>query len=64
MENNNINTIKDLVSYLQTLDQNKPIVGEYIKIIANQYIGIEERPLFKSLIKKDNDHYKLTAMFY
>ena len=64
MENNTIHTVGELVAYLQTLDQNKPIIGEYIKVIGSQYIGLEHRPLLKSLIEDNNDHYEWIAMFY
>lgn len=63
-EENIIQTIGDLVSYLQTLDQNKILACEYINIQLGQYVGIKERPFLKSLIKDDYDKYTLTAMFY
>jgi len=63
-EENIIQTIGDLVSYLQTLDQNKILSCEYINIQLGKYIGIKERPFLKSLIKNDGDKYTLTAMFY
>lgn len=63
-EDNIIRTIGDLVSYLQTLDQNKILSCEYINIQLGKYIGIKERPFLKSLIKNDGDKYILTAMFY
>lgn len=63
-EDNIIRTIGDLVSYLQTLDQNKILSCEYINIQFGKYIGIKERPFLKSLIKNDGDKYILTAMFY
>ena len=63
-EDNIIQTIGDLVSYLQTLDQNKILSCEYINIQLGKYIGIKERPFLKSLIKNDGDKYILTAMFY
>ena len=63
-EDNIIRTIGDLVSYLQTLDQDKILSCEYINIQLGKYIGIKERPFLKSLIKNDGDKYTLTAMFY
>jgi len=63
-EENIIRTIGDLVSYLQTLDQDKILACEYINIQLGNYIGIKERPFLKSLIKNDGDKYILTAMFY
>ena len=63
-EDNIIQTIGDLVSYLQTLDQNKLLSCEYINVQFGKFIGIKERPFLKSLIKNDYDKYTLTAMFY
>lgn len=63
-EDNIIRTIGDLVSYLQTLDQDKILACEYINIQLGKYIGIKERPFLKSLIKNDSDKYTLIAMFY
>lgn len=63
-EENIIQTIGDLVSYLQTLDQNKILACEYINVQLGQYVGIKKRPFLKSLIKDDYDKYTLTAMFY
>ena len=63
-EDNIIRTIGDLVSYLQTLDQDKILSCEYINIQLGKYIGIKERPFLKSLIKGDSDKYTLIAMFY
>lgn len=63
-EENIIQTIGDLVSYLQTLDQNKILACEYINVQLGQYVDIKERPFLKSLIKDDYDKYTLTAMFY
>jgi len=63
-EDNIIHTIGDLVSYLQTLDQDKILSCEYINIQLGKYIGIKERPFLKSLIKGDSDKYTLIAMFY
>lgn len=63
-EDNVIQTIGDLVSYLQTLDQNKLLSCEYINVQLGKYIGIKERPFLKSLINNENDKYTLKAMFY
>lgn len=63
-EDNIIRTIGDLVSYLQTLDQDKILSCEYINIQLGKYIGIKERPFLKSLIKGYSDKYTLIAMFY
>lgn len=63
-EENVIQTIGELVSYLQTLDQNKILSCEYINVQLGQYVGIKDRPFLKSLIKNDGDKYILTAMFY
>ncbi len=63
-EDNIIQTIGDLVSYLQTLDQNKLLSCEYINVKLGKYIGIKERPFLKSLINNENDKYTLKAMFY
>lgn len=63
-EDNIIRTIGDLVSYLQTLDQDKILACEYINIQLGKYVGIKERPFLKSLIKNDSDKYTLIAMFY
>lgn len=63
--NNVINTVKDFVDYLQSLDQNKYITGEYLQIMGNQVIDIKSRPLLKDLIEKDIDgNYKLKALIY
>ena len=65
MENNNtIQTVGELVAYLQTLDQDKPIIAEYIKVVGSQYIGLEHRPLLKTLIEDDGDYYEWIGMFY
>jgi len=63
-EENIIRTIGDLVSYLQTLDQDKILACEYINVQLGQYVGIKERPFLKSLINNENDKYTLKAMFY
>ena len=61
---NVINTVGELVFYLQTLDQNKILSCEYINVQLGQYLGIKHRPFLKSLIKDEGDKYILTAMFY
>lgn len=63
-EGDNLNTVQDLINYLSTLDTKKYISGEYVKIILDAHIGNESRPLLKSLIKDEGDHYTFGPMIY
>lgn len=63
-EGDNLNTVQDLINYLSTLDPKKYISGEYVKIILDAHIGNESRPLLKSLIKDEGDHYTFGPMIY
>lgn len=58
-------TVGDLIDYLKTLDDNKPINGEYIHVVGSHYTGIQTKPLLKTLFDIDKDgNYILKAMFY
>lgn len=56
--------VKDLIEYLNKLDPEKEIYGEYVYIIGSKYIGLEKRPFLTSLIEEENNSYKINAMFY
>lgn len=56
--------VKDFIEYLNTLDPEKEIYGEYVYIIGSKYIGLEKRPFLTSLIEEENNSYKINAMFY
>ena len=66
IQEKNINTVRDLVDFLLTLDQDRPICGEYIV----HYFGVKscqgykERPLLTSLIEDRGYDYKFKAMIY
>ena len=64
IEGDTLNTVQDLINYLSTLDPKKYICGEYIRILLNEYLGNESRPLLKSLIKDEGDHYTFGPMIY
>lgn len=57
-------TVGELVAYLKTLDQNKPLVAQYIYVLLGNYRGIKERPLLKKLFKEESGIYKINALFY
>lgn len=60
-----IYTVKDLIEYLQTFDQDKFIHGEYLVMLGNQVIDRKIRPLFKDLIVEDFDNsYKFKPLIY
>ena len=62
---NTINTVKDLIEYLQTLNHNQTIHGEYLVMIGNQVIDTKSRPLLKDLIEIDFDGtYKFKPLIY
>ena len=47
-----INTVKDLIDFLQTMDPNQTLSADYIKMVGHTMVGIENRPLLKSLFIK------------
>ena len=60
-----INTVKDLIDFLQTMDPNQTVSADYIKMVGHTMVGIENRPLLKSLfVKEDNGSYRIKPMFY
>ena len=60
-----INTVKDLIDFLQTMDPNQTLSADYIKMIGHTMVGIENRPLLKSLfVKEDDGSYRIKPMFY
>ena len=60
-----ISTVKDLIDFLQTMDPNQTLSADYIKIVESTMVGIENRPLLKSLFVKENDGtYRIKPMFY
>ena len=62
---NTIHTVKDLIEYLQTLEPDKIIYGEYLNIINSLVVGPKYRPLLKDLIEKDFEgNYKFKALIY
>lgn len=60
-----ISTVKDLIDFLQTMDPNQTLSADYIKIVGHTMVGVENRPLLKSLfIKEDDGSYRIKPMFY
>ena len=60
-----ISTVKDLIDFLQTMDPNQTLSADYIKMVGHTMVGIENRPLLKSLFVKENDgSYRIKPMFY
>ena len=60
-----ISTVKDLIDFLQTMDPNQTLSADYIKMVGHTMVGIENRPLLKSLfIKEDDGSYRIKPMFY
>lgn len=60
-----ISTIKDLIDFLQTMDPNQTLSADYIKMVGHTMVGIENRPLLKSLfVKEDDGSYRIKPMFY
>ena len=60
-----INTVKDLIDFLQTMDPNQTVSADYIKMVGHTMVGIENRPLLKSLfVKEDDGSYRIKPMFY
>ena len=59
-----IRTVQDLINYLQTLDTNKPINGEYMEVLAGNIKDIKTRPLLPSLIKETTGGYIFGPMLY
>ena len=60
-----ISTVKDLIDFLQTMDPNQILSADYIKMVGHTMVGIENRPLLKSLfVKEDDGSYRIKPMFY
>lgn len=60
-----INTVKDLIDFLQTMDPNQTLSADYIRMVGHTMVGVENRPLLKSLfIKEDDGSYRIKPMFY
>lgn len=60
-----INTVKDLIDFLQTMDPNQILSADYIRMVGHTMVGVENRPLLKSLfIKEDDGSYRIKPMFY
>jgi len=60
-----ISTVKDLIDFLQTMDPNQTLSADYIKMVGHTMVGVENRPLLKSLfVKEDDGSYRIKPMFY
>lgn len=60
-----ISTVKDLIDFLQTMDPNQTLSADYIRMVGHTMVGVENRPLLKSLFVKENDgSYRIKPMFY
>lgn len=60
-----INTVKDLIDFLQTMDPSQTLSADYIRMVGHTMVGIENRPLLKSLfVKEDDGSYRIKPMFY
>ena len=62
--NNVIHTVGDLIKFLETFEEDSILSCEYINVQFGKYLGIKERPLLKSLFRKDGNIVKLNAMLY
>lgn len=59
-----INTIGELISYLEQFDKSKPLNAGYINIIGNQIIDIKKRPLLDDFIEERSSDYHIKPLFY